>query len=164
MKKGDYNYIIAKYVDRDFWLDISKNYFQNMYIENFTDFNYSTCFTMYLNISDSKSEVGTEEFKSFIKQNLFLYRIKIQISVIAPYAMYKFVQYDFKDGKIRMKEKFNSFIEKHSFVEKKVIEFLNMLNLTILYEDMLSVEIPNVSLEMKKTGVTIYNCLFEDEY
>lgn len=163
-KRGDYQYILSRYVDGAFWMDSLQKYLQGMYIENLTDFNYSTCFTMYLNISNTNTKAGTEEFISFVKQNLYLYRLKVQISAIAPYAVYKFVRYTFDNYEIKVSESFTPFIEEHRFLVEMIAEFLTSSGLTILDEDMLSIEIPDISLEMRKSHVTVYHCLFEDEY
>lgn len=160
----DYRYILSTYVDTSYWIDSAKDYFQGMYIENLTDFNYSRCFTIYINISDINSKTGTKKFNEFIKEKLSLYRIQIQISAIAPYALYKFIKYEFKDGEVNMKESFIPFLEEHCYIEKIVTEFLNKSGLTILDKTLLSIEIPNISMEMRKSNVTIYHYLFEDEY
>lgn len=163
-KNGDYQYILSKYVDSGYWFNKINNYFEEFYVENLTDFNYSTCFTIYLNISKNNFKVGTEEFNNYIRENQYLYRVKIQISAIAPYAIYEFIKYTYENQIIIMKSSFTPFIKEHYFLEDKVIEFLNMSNFTILDETLLSIEIPNISLEMRKNKVTVYHCLFEDEY
>jgi hypothetical protein len=163
-KKGDYQYILSRYVDDGFWMNSLQKHLQGVYVENFTDFNYATCFTMYLNISSTNVKVGTEEFINFVKQNHNLYRIMVQISAIAPYAIYKFVRYTFDNGEIKMSESFVPFIEEHDLLGKKVSEFLALSGLQILDEEMLLVPMPDISLEMKESNVTVYNCLFEDGY
>ncbi|MFL0194160.1 hypothetical protein ACJDU8_00940 [Clostridium sp. WILCCON 0269] len=163
-KKGDYRYILSNYVDYNAWMDRIQKYFPNTSIENFTDFNYSTCFTMFINISNTDAKIGTESFTHFVKKNLYLDRIQIQVSVLAPYATFKYVRHVFENGEIKMCDSFKPFLEEHSSIGRLVFEFLNSSGLTILDKELLSVEIPNISLELKESNVTVYNCLFEDEY
>lgn len=163
-KKGDYQYVLSKYVNISFWMNNLKKHFQNVYIENLTDFNYSTCFTMYLNISNTNAKVGTEEFRNFVRQNVNFYRLKIQISAIAPYAIYKFVKYTFNNNKIMLSESFIPYNNEQYIMSKNIAEFLSKSGLIILDKEILSVKVSGISLEMKKSDITVYNCLFEDGY
>ena len=90
--------------------------------------------------------------------------VTIPVPAIASYAIYKFIKYEFRDGKVNMKEGFIPFLEEHCYIEKIVTEFLNKSGLTILDKTLLSIEIPNKTMEMRKSNVTIYHYLFEDEY
>ncbi|HDR7206822.1 TPA: hypothetical protein QCW56_005469, partial [Bacillus cereus] len=45
-----------------------------------------------------------------------------------------------------------------------ILKLLDSNGIKNLDKETLSIEVEDVSLELKETGVTIYNCLFEDEY
>lgn len=162
--KGDYQYILNKYVDSSRYFTNIKGYFENMYIYDATDFNYSTCFTFYLNISDIKAQIGDNEFDNYIIKNQHLNCIQIQISAIAPYATYKFIQYIKENGQINMKESFEPFMTAHYNLSRKIDKFLIGSGLTVLKEPLLSLRIEGVVLEKRTSEVTVYHCLFEDEY
>ncbi len=163
-KKGDYGYVLSKYVNIDFWMNNVRSHFKCLYVQNLTDFNYSTCFTIYMNISDTSAKVGTEQFSDFIKENMYLYCIEFQISAIAPYAIYKFIKYVYDNDEINMIESFSPFLNEHYYFVKEINEFLSVYSLNLLDTELLSIEIPDVTLEMRKSKVTVYHCLFEDEY
>lgn len=162
-KKGDYQYILSTYVERSLWIKKLQSLIPRMSIENFTDFNYSTCFTMYINISDTDAHVGTEKFTEYIRRNFSLYRIQIQVSAIAPYAVIKYVKYSCENEEIQMRDSFAPFLDKHDALGKKIVEFLSQSGLTILNEEMLLIEVRDIMLELRESNVTVYHCLFEDE-
>lgn len=163
-KNGYVEYILYKYIRKDYWYLSLKEYFPNSTIENLTDFNYSKCFTMCINISCTKAHIGTSEFGEYIKTNDSLDRVQLQISVLAPYATIKYVRYKLIDGKITYSDSLKPYKEKDSLLGNKIIEFLKINNLIVLGEDILSLQVPQVGLELRKENVTVYHCLFEDEY
>lgn len=163
-KNGDIKHILNEYVDKDYWIYEIKNFLSNNTIENQTDFNYSTCFTMCINISDVLADVGTNEFDEYIKNTGFLYRIQIQISIIGPYATFKYIKYEYDGKNINFNESTKPFISGHSVIGNQVEKFIKDHNLFLLNQEILSVEVKDVVLELKESDVTIYNCLFEDEY
>ncbi len=162
--RGNTKYILKNYVNSDYWTAKIQAFFNSYYVENLTDYNYSTCFTMYINISDTTAEVGTEEFRNFIKDFGPLYRIQIQISAIAPFAVIKYIKYEYDNGNFSYEDSFLPYMHSHYVLDDKIKEFLEKNNVHLLGSDSLSLEIDNISLELKEEGVTVYNCLFEDEY
>ena len=61
--------------------------------------------------------------------------------------------------------KFYSFINLSYAINLTLAENLLIESkLSILSEDLLSIIIPAVSLEIKEVNVTVYNCIFDDEY
>lgn len=163
-KNGDIKYLLSKYIDTNYWLNPLREFFINNSIESFTDFNYSTCFTMYINSTDNSSKTGTQEFNDFIINNGCMYRVQLQISVIAPYANVKYIKYEYKDGNIQFFSSSSPFCESHLTILNKIKEFLNKFNLQLLNDEVLSLEINDVSLELREKNITVYNCLFEDGY
>lgn len=164
-KKGDYCYVLMRYVRRDFWMEVIKSHFPDMHVENSTDFNYSACFTMELNISNIRVCLGSDIFKEFIKNNGSLYRIQIQISSIGPYATYRFYRHFWENEVINLDSQLEPYLPEHKDVKKRVIDFLSKINLTVLDDEaLLSTIVPGVSLEMKEENATIYHCLFDDGY
>jgi len=142
--RGNTKYILKNYVNSDYWTAKIQAFFNSYYVENLTDYNYSTCFTMYINISDTTAEVGTEEF--------------------APFAVIKYIKYEYDNGNFSYEDSFLPYMHSHYVLDDKIKEFLEKNNVHLLGSDILSLEIDNISLELKEEGVTVYNCLFEDEY
>jgi hypothetical protein len=163
-KKGDVKHILNKYIDRDYWLNDLSNSFRDNYIENFTGFDYSTGFTMYINISDVLADVGSKEFDKYIENFGCLYRIQLQISVIGSYAAIKYIKYEYNEGNIMFNDSYGPFIDEHVMLENKVKEFLMTHKLNLLSEEQLSTEVEDISLELRESHVTVYHCLFEDGY
>lgn len=162
--KGDYGYILAKYVDKHSWIEKVEKNFPNDFIENSTDFNYSVCFTVDINISNTDEVPAKQSFRKYLEKNKCFYRIQIEISAIAPYAVIRYVRYVYNNGDIKMEFSSNPFIKEHIIYGIIAEKFLIESKLTILSEDLLSIIIPGVSLEMKESNATVYNCLFDDEY
>ncbi len=163
-KSGYLEYILTKYVDKDYWMASLGTAFSKNHIENLTDLNYSKCFTMCINISQIDSNVGTVEFDKHIKVAGFLDRLQLQISIIAPYATFKYIRYEYKEGRVIYRDSFEPFFEEDSSIGQKVTEFLISNSLILLDESSLSTEVPEVTLELREENVTVYHCLFEDGY
>lgn len=163
-KNGGVEYALSKYVNRDHWVLKFKSAFTENHIENLTDFNYSKCFTICINISPTNANVGTEKFGDYIKKECILDRIQVQISAVAPYAMFKYIRYEYKDEETNYSDSFKAYKEQDSIVGNNVTNFLISNNLIILDPDILSIEVPEVTLELREENGTVYHCLFEDGY
>lgn len=163
-KNGYVEYILAKYISEDYWISNLRKYFSTNYIENLTDFDYSKCFTMCINTSHTMAHIGTVEFDKYIKTEGLLDRIQLQISVLGPYATIKYIRYEYIDGKIIYSDSSKPYKEQDSFLKDKIIDFLKTNNLILLDENILSIEVPQVVLELREENVTVYHCLFEDGY
>lgn len=163
-KKGDIRYSLNKYVDKDYWTSTIRKNLNNYSIENLTDFSYSSCFTIFINISETDVRVGTPEFDNYVISFGVLYRLNLQISILAPYSTFKYVKYEYVDNKINYNESYLPFLEQHSVLGTEVKRFLNLYNLKLLDEKVLSTEIQDVVLELRENNVTVYHCLFEDGY
>lgn len=162
-KHGDIKYAIWNYVDRDFWDKHFKEWFPNLYSYNETDFNYSVCFTMYLNISPTKSEIGTEDFNDYINKNKEINLLAVDISVIVPYAIFKYMQYKLINGKKEIFIDYKPFNTEHAKYGNKVKEELEKKGITILEDEILFAKVdPEISLELRKKDVRVENCLFDD--
>ena len=159
-KNGDYEYVISKYIKKNYWINKVKNAIKERYSYDMTDFNYGTCFSVWINISNTNAEVGTDAFREFLNKNSELTVMNIQISAIASYYIIRYLRYCDKN----LKSSFYSseYIEK--YIEKKVVTLIEMEYNKRLYEKELNIIISDVKLELKEENVTIFNCLFEDEY
>jgi hypothetical protein len=163
-KKGDIKYLLNRYIDANYWQNELRIFFPNNNIENLTDFSYSTCFNIYINISDISAKTGTQDFNNFIIDNECMYRVQVQISTIASYANVKYIKYEYEGGNIKLVSKSSPFDECQLTISNKVNEFLRKFNLELLSDEILSLEVADISLELREENVTVYNCLFEDEY
>ena len=79
--RGELSYLLSTYVDRNCWTLKLKEHFSDRYIDNLTDFNYNKCFSLYINLSDVNSGIGSKEFDEYIIKNKNMYRAIIEISV-----------------------------------------------------------------------------------
>lgn len=163
-ERGEMSYLLLNYVDRDFWSLKLKESFSNIYyIDNLTDFNYNKCFTIYMNLSDNNAGLGSKEFDDYIRNNKNLYLALIEISTLAPYCILKYIKY-YKEKEIECECKNTPYCQEHMKFDQEIREFLSKNGLIILDDDILMVEVPNKSLELKEAPVSVYNCLFQDTY
>lgn len=162
--RGEMSYLLFKYVDRDFWsLKLQESFSDIYYIDNLTDFNYNKCFSIYMNLSDINARVGSKEFDDYIINNKNLYRVAIEISTLAPYCILKYIKY-YMEEEIEIGCKDEPYCQEHMKFDQEIREFLSKNGLIILDDDILMVEVPNKSLELKEAPVSVYNCLFQDTY
>lgn len=63
-----------------------------------------------------------------------------------------------------MQEQYQPFDEPTQQIGNEIMKYLKSERIQILERDLLEVEIPNISLELREEKVTVFNCLFEDEY
>ena len=162
-KHGDCKYAIWNYVPNNFWSKPFKSWFPEMYSYNETDFNYSVCFTMYLNLSPINVTFFSQEFEDYIKENGCAYLLLTDISVVAPYAVVKYLQYKFIDGKIDIFDGYIPFKPEHAKYGDKLKKHLQEKNITTLEDEILFAKVDDkISLENRTKDVRVYNCLFND--
>ncbi|WP_323480933.1 hypothetical protein, partial [Acinetobacter baumannii] len=83
--QGIMTYLLEKYVDKNFWLEKIRPFFNDCSINNLTDFNYSKCFTILINFSFIHFDPGSEEYNFYLKNNV-IYGLRIEISTLGPFA------------------------------------------------------------------------------
>ncbi|MFA9556079.1 hypothetical protein ACERII_02050 [Evansella sp. AB-rgal1] len=161
---GNLDYILS-YVDKHYWYKVLKSALSNVTVDNITDFSYSKCFSIYL-YPDNKGEfgIGSEELKNYINKNKNFICINLLVSAIAPFAVIKYNRFYFSDGESMLHEQYEPLDEETLLLGNKVKEVLSKHRINLLDEDILNIEIPNLSLDLKEEGVTVYHCLFEDSY
>lgn len=163
-KGGEISYVVYNYVNRDYWNEILREYFPNNHLQNLTDFNYNKCFTICLNLSETTANLGTKEFEKYLEVNSELFRMEVQISVLAPYGMVKYLRYFRDNDEVRVQQSNNPYKQNYSNYDSLIKEFLNKFNLKLLDDTALKLEVPGVKLELREGSVSVYNCLFEDSY
>lgn len=161
-KNGDLTFLISSYVDKDYYLKGFKELFVGKHIENMTDFNYSKCFSICVNLSDVHSSITGQKFEQFITENHRVYRMEVQMSIIAPYAMIKYLRYDLKDNQVFMQSSDYPFLPNQNIYDKKIKEFLIDKHYVLLGDAELTQAVPGIVLELKEDIPSVYNCLFED--
>ncbi len=162
-KHGNCKYAIWNYVPYDFWIKPFKNWFPNMYSYNGTDFNYSVCFTTHLNLSPVKHQIGTEEFRDYMQTEKVLDLLLTNISVVAPYAIVKYLQYRLINKNTKLFSSYIPFKPEHAKYGDKLKEHLQEKNITCLEDDILFAKVDDkISLENRIEDVRVYNCLFND--
>ncbi|MEJ9217664.1 hypothetical protein ACXFAU_16695 [Paenibacillus glucanolyticus] len=163
--KGDFQYTLAKYVDKQYWVSKIEDELEEVFVDNITDFSYSTCFSYFIQSSlNPKLRLGSDEFNDYLKKNFEIKGVMVLISVIAPYSVVKYVRYYYNDGAVQLHEEYSPIDKETERFGKYILELLNKNGIENLDETVLNVEVPNISLELKEEDVTIYNCLFEDSY
>ncbi len=162
-KHGDCKYAIWNYVARDFWIKLFKDWFLDLYFENKTDFNYSVCFTMSLNLSPINKGLMSQEFDNYIKEKGQVDFLVADISVVAPYATVRYVQYRLIDGKSIPFSSYVPFKPEHEKYGDKLKKHLKEKYITCLEDEILFSRVDDgISLENRTEDVRIYNCLFHD--
>ncbi|AKG36653.1 hypothetical protein [Paenibacillus durus] len=163
--KGDFQYILAKYIDKQYWDSKINNELEQIFVDNLTDFSYSTCFSYFIQSSLSLNfRFGSNEFNDYLKEKNEITGVMVLISVIAPYSVIKYVRYNYIDGAVQLYEAYSPLNKETERNGKRILEILNENGIKNLDETILNIVVPNVSLELKEEDVTIFNCLFEDSY
>lgn len=163
--QGGFDYIQSKYVDRQCWDNKISHVLEDISIDNLTDFNYSTCFS-HLIIPSLSSNTGlfSNEFDEYLKKNTELAGVMVFISTIAPFSVIKYIKYTNYNQTNQLHEEYSPLDEETKKIGENIMRLLEENEIEIIEEDILDIVVPNVSLEMKKENVTVYNCLFEDSY
>lgn len=159
-KSGILYYLLEKYVDRDYWIIKIKEYL-NYYIINLTDFNYSKCHAMIIDLSGINHDITSVEYEKYLKTNTF-YGIRIEISILGPYATVCYIRTQIRDQKEEFQQSDVPYLPEHQQLVPIVHQFLTEHNLSRLTEDEISQSVDGISLEMSQEHTTVYNCLFED--
>jgi hypothetical protein len=160
---GEMSHLLFKYVDRNFWSIKIKKEFSDKYIDNLTDFNYNKCFSLYISLSDNNSPIGSKEFDEYIIKNKNLYIAAVEISVLAPYCILKYLRY-YMEEEIKCDCIDTTYCKEYIKFDEEIKEFFLKSNLILLDDEILMTEIPDKSLELKEAPVSAYNCLFQDNY
>ncbi|HFU7077630.1 TPA: hypothetical protein ACGN80_004514 [Bacillus cereus] len=162
-KQGDFQYVLGKFVDKHFW-DGEINKISNINVDNITDFSYSSCFSYILLPLDVKFRFGSVEFSEYVRKQSEINCVMLMISAISPYAVVKYLRYRYTNGTIELVEESSPYNDESKKIGSSILKLLDSNGIKNLDKETLSIEVEDVSLELKETGVTIYNCLFEDEY
>lgn len=163
--KGDFQYILAKYIDKEFWVRKFNDEVERIFVDNLTDFSYSTCFSYFIQSSLSPNvRIGSDEFNNYLKEMQEITGVTILISAIAPYSLVKYVRYNYNNEAVQLHEAYSPFNKETERIGIRIIEILNNNGIQTLDETILNVVVPNIALELKEENVTIFNCLFEDSY
>ncbi|RCX18226.1 hypothetical protein DFP94_107181 [Fontibacillus phaseoli] len=161
-KNGDLSFLLSTYVDRDYYLQNFRELFVGNYIENMTDFSYSKCFSICINLSDIDSPFGSQLFEKFISENGNIYRVDVQMSLIAPYAVVKYLKYEKKDNTVVVQSSNVPFLSNQNSIDGIIRGFLSDKGYTVLDDNVLTKAVPGVVLELQEDTPSVYNCLFED--
>lgn len=162
---GDFGYVLFNYVDTNVWTNKFTHEIKDIHIDNLTDFNYSKCFTLYIQSSiHPRLQIGTDKFNSYIRENFYLNGLLVYISAIAPYAAIKYIKYEYVEDDVEMQEQYQPFDETTKQIGNEILKYLENEGIQLLEKNLLEIEIPNISLELREEEVTIFNCLFEDSY
>lgn len=163
--KGDFQYILAKYIDKQYWVNQFNDEVEQIFVDNLTDFSYSTCFSYFIQSTLSPIfKIGSDEFNDYLREMHEIRGIMVLISAIAPYSVVKYVRYNYNNGAVHLNEAFSPPDKETQQIGTSIIGILIKNGIQNLDETILNVVVPNISLELKEEDVTIFNCLFEDSY
>lgn len=139
-----------------FWEDRLKDYFPFNYIDNLTDFNYSTCFTYLLTINE-QNKLGLHNMDNLIAQE-DQYFIEIIISIKKPIASVHFFKY-IKESKGQILVSTDRYFEENQKdMYRKCVEFAQENNLLLLSDDHLS-----TIIKENNDSMSIYYKYFNQE-
>ncbi|WP_322908149.1 hypothetical protein [Paenibacillus campi] len=161
-ESGNLSFLLSTYVDKDHYIHDFKKIFADYYVENMTDFNYSKCFNICINFSDIDCSLASQEFEDLISETGSLYRLEVQLSVIAPYALIKYLKYYKIDKTIEVRSSNVPFLPNQSNADKIIKQFLQEKCYSLLNDDILTQAVSGVKLELQEGTPSVYNCLFED--
>ncbi|MCL6615754.1 MAG: hypothetical protein K6T39_01250, partial [Anoxybacillus ayderensis] len=119
--------------------------------------------TLYIT-SSTHPEVSKDEFIEYIREHTYLNGLFVYISAIAPFAAIKYVRYEYVDGNVRMQEQYEPFDKETEQIGEDIFNLLECNSVQVLEKNILDVEVPSVSLELREEEVTVFHCLFEDSY
>lgn len=163
--KGSYGYILQTYVNRDGWYGKLSKELSGFYIENMTDFNYSTCFSFILNISPVFARLTSKEYYDYLKQHGEILSISIEISAIGPYGCIRFLKRLLEpEPNTTLIASHTPYAAEHNTLANQIRHFLIGEGFIILDEPLLTQFVPGVTLELRTSNVQVYHCLFQDQY
>lgn len=119
-QNGSLSFLLSSYVDRDYYLQNYKELFEDNHIENMTDSNYSKCFSICINLSDMDFPISSQEFTQFLMENCNLYRVNVMMSVIAPYALVKYLKYGIQANQITVQSSNTPFLPNQNMYNEKI--------------------------------------------
>lgn len=161
-RQGDFQYILAKYIDRDYWFDTFNDKVDQIFIDNMTDFNYSTCFSYFIQSTlFPVFTIGNNKLTDYLKEGNESMGVMVLISVIAPYAVIKYSRYTYTNGAVQLHEAYSPLNHETKRIGESIQNILHNSGIQALDENILNVTVPDISLELKEENVTIFNCLFE---
>lgn len=142
--KGDFQYILTKYINKEYWVSKFNDEVEQIFIDNLTDFSYSTCFSYFIHSSLSPNfKIGSDEFTDYLKEKHEITGVMVLISAIAPYSVVKHVRYKY-DEAVKMHESFSPFNKETERINIRILEILNNNGIQTLDEAILNVVVPNI--------------------
>ncbi|MBC1531083.1 hypothetical protein HCJ07_12060 [Listeria booriae] len=161
-RNNSIGFLLFKYINRNYYDHMIQDIFIDKTFENGTDFNYSKCFNLTINLSDIDVPLGSAAMNEFLKKEIALYRLEIQISLLAPYAMRKYLKYELIEGQLQLSSSDEPYLEEFEGEEVLVHRFMREIGYCLLNDETLKSRVSNVVLELQKGVPSVYNCLFED--
>jgi hypothetical protein len=152
-----YKEVLFRYARRDHWNNSLSNYMSGLHLTNTTNFNYETSFSYF--IGEKNSHVASQDFEELSQQE-DIHLILLKLSAIAPFAVVYFVKYP--RGSREMISALSTFSEEHERIVPRVQAFLEAEGFTVLDEEILSMKVPGIALELHDNDATIYNLFFEE--
>ena len=79
---------------RLYWDAIIKKHLHDCFVDNFTDFSDSTCFTYFIACDNCRFPLGSQYLMNFLNAGTCAYYIKVQISIRTPILCVLLCKYD----------------------------------------------------------------------
>ena len=142
---------------RTYWDSTIKRHLPDFFLDNFTDFSDSTCYTYFIGCDGLKYTVGSQELIDYLNAGNDAYYVKLQISLRAPILYAIYCKYEKSPTAFQTSEE--PFTESQQRVYSAILQFANENNLRIEKYSDLCTMVVNVS----PNEHTAYNYLFEPE-
>lgn len=153
------NYSEEKFKKSDYWKENLDTYFNNLFIDDLTDLNYSTCLTYLITLSDINKSLFSKKSDILLESN-DLYFLEVLISIEKPLVTFHFWKYLKKENGIDKGILVSSvpYLKEHDIYYKKIIKFITDNNLLF---------ISTINLKTKvlaeQTPVSLYYKYFNQE-
>lgn len=142
---------------RAYWDIAIKQQLPNVYLDNFTDFSDSTCFTYFIACDDSRFAIGTKALSDFLIEGNVAHYIKMQISLLAPVICVVFCMYDKSPTALNLSDE--PFTQSQHDVYSDIMKFAKDNKLQIKKMG----ELTSLTAIISGTSESAYNYLFEKD-
>lgn len=137
------------------WDVAIKQYLPETYLDNFTDFSDSTCFTYFIGCGDSQFAIGTKSLSTFLSKGNNAYYVKMQISFRAPVICVAFCKYNKAPTALELSDE--PFTKSQHDVYSAIMKFAKNNNFQIKKMG----ELTSISAIISGKSESAYNYLFE---
>ena len=145
----------AEQKERTYWDAAINRYLPEHFVDNFTDFSDSTCFTYFIGCDGSQFPVGSQDLTAYLKAGSDAYYVKLQISLLAPLMCVLFCKYEKSPTALQISEE--PFTRSQQSACAALMRFAEENSLRIVKYS----ELINTAADASIKGQTAYSYFFE---